>query len=163
AAAGEDGVVTLWATGGDAPPHRFPAGPAVRALAWSPDGKRLAAGRDDGRIQILSLEGDLALVRLSFLRAAAEQVAPLAHAEAVPALAFPPDGRRRASGGRARAVRLWASDEARIAALLAAGNNAAPAPSPPDRHRGDHDGAVTDLAFSPDGVTLASAGRDPAA
>jgi WD40 repeat protein len=71
----------------------------VPALAWSPDGTRLAAGSADGAIQLWELSGDGGTPR------------PLgqwaAHTGMVRSLAFSPDGRQLANGGQDGLVRLW--------------------------------------------------------
>lgn len=61
----------------------------------------------------------------------------------VTSVAFSPDGRRVASSGHDRAVRLWNAETLREVAVL----------------RG-HEGEVFAVVFSPDGTTLASAGSD---
>jgi hypothetical protein len=96
-------------------------------LAFSPDGKSLAAGSWDGRITWW----DLATRR------------PLryweAHAGPVTALAVAPDGRAVVSAGKDREIRLWGTADGRLLRALA---------GPPER--------VTGLMFSPDGKRLAS-------
>jgi WD40 repeat protein len=73
------------------------AGPEVfaRTLAFSPDGKLLAAGRLDGRIRLWRVDTGTLLRDLP------------AHDRAVTALAFSPDGRLLASGARDTTMLLW--------------------------------------------------------
>src|SRR5262249_46225220 len=67
----------------------------VRAVAWSPDGARLASGSRDQTIKIWdSASGAL----LSTLQG---------HADTVNALAWSPDGSLLASGSDDRDIRLW--------------------------------------------------------
>ena len=156
-------------------------GPA-KAVAFSPDGTRLAAGRG-GLISLYRVEGtNLALIR---------EVA--AHRDAVEAMAWTSDGRFLASGGFQR-VRTWSgedleplADEAkgvvgRVTALgfvpgedvLAVGD-AAPGRPGWVRFLGGatrkggvswkaawraHGDAVLDLEFSGDGTRLVTAGGD---
>ena len=63
------------------------------------------------------------------------------HGTSVFACAFSPDGRRIASAGGDRAVKLWDAETGRCVATL-------------EGHRD----SVTDCVFSPDGQRLASAG-----
>src|SRR5262245_34485633 len=61
----------------------------------------------------------------------------------VAAVAVSPDGKRIASGGYDRAVRLWDAETLRAVTVLT-----------------EHKGSVFTVAFSPDGNTLATAGAD---
>src|SRR5690606_6953545 len=65
------------------PIHRAP----VRSLAWSPDGRYLAVGGDDGRIVLLAMDG-------------AQIASWPAHDQALGVLAFAPDSSRLLSIGR---------------------------------------------------------------
>ena len=104
----------------------------VRAVAFAPDSRTLAAG--SGR------EVQLWKVRTRRLETALD-----GHEGFVRSVAFSPDGKTLASGGRDRTIRLWEAGTGRLEATL-------------DGHAGE----VEALAFSPDGGTLASAGGDHA-
>jgi len=67
----------------------------VRPVAWSPDGKTIAAGCGDGSIQLRNADDGSLTTTLT------------EHGKGVFALAFHPDGRRLLSGGSDGAVRLW--------------------------------------------------------
>jgi WD40 repeat protein len=102
---------------------------AVLALAFSPDGKTLAAGGADRVIWLW----DLASGKPSD--------APAGHRAAVTRVVFSPDGRRVASAGQDGTVRLWEATTGKQVAAL------------PDVPR------WTRIAFRPDGKALAVAGR----
>ncbi len=108
---------------GYAPPHE-----GVDAVAWSPDGTRLATGA--GRHVLIWDAKTNALIR------------PLdGHTSPVTSLAWSPDGRRLVSGSRDRTLIIW--DVGAGEAL---------------RTLSGHSDAVASVAWSPDGRRLASAG-----
>ncbi|MEU6864130.1 WD40 repeat domain-containing protein [Streptomyces sp. NPDC046876] len=97
--------------------------------AFSPDGRLLALGYEDGRVTLWDMT-------------AGRDGPPMAgHAETIFALAFSPDGRLLATGSHDRTVRLWDT---------VAGRAVGPA------LRG-HTHGVEAVAFSPDGQLLAAA------
>jgi WD40 repeat protein len=104
----------------------------VRALAFAPDGLRLATtGGDDGTVVVWAVGRGLA-------RELGDEPVPT-----VCCLAFSPDGATLAAGHRDATIVLWeVATGAKRAAL-----------------RG-HSGPVECLAFSPDGTTLASGSGD---
>jgi len=103
----------------------------VSALAWSPDGKLLASGGDDGAVRLWdSATGK----ELRVLRGPAH---------AVTALAFSPDGKRLVAGHWDGTLRAWD-----------------PAEGKPLSARRAHEEAVVALAWSPDGKELASGSAD---
>jgi WD40 repeat protein len=98
AAGTRDGSVRLYRIGrpGDvaAEPPLVTGGAAIRALAFAPDGRRLAWALDDGSARVLDLRRG-------------EQVALVGHRDLVRAVAFAPDGDRLATAGEDGTVRLW--------------------------------------------------------
>jgi len=111
----------------------------VQTLAYSPDGKTLAAGSDDrfdgkGAVWLWDLSSGQLKANLQ------------GHTGAVIALAFSPDGRTVASGGADKTVRLWDVAGRQLKATLQG-----------------HKKQVELLAFSPDGKTLATGSLDETA
>jgi WD40 repeat protein len=102
----------------------------VTGLAFSPDGRTLASGGDDGKVVLW----DVASRRLRDLPL-------LGHRLGVRSLAFSPDGTTLASGGEDSTIALWdVRGKGRLSRLIAGS------------------GRPESLAFSPDGVTVAAGG-----
>ncbi|MFB7280633.1 WD40 repeat domain-containing serine/threonine protein kinase [Streptomyces hydrogenans] len=108
-------------------------GPAdtVRTLAFSPDGRLLAAGGHDTRVQLWELDDGAQTPARVFE----------GHEGAVYALCFSPDGRALAAAGQDGTTRVWDVATGRATAVL-----------------NDPHGAVHAVAFAPDGATLATGG-----
>jgi hypothetical protein len=103
---------------------------AVRAVAVSPDGVRIASGGDDKTLRIW--ETSTAKLRDTIF----------AHGDSIRAVAFCPDGSLIATSGRDQTVKLWDSGDGGLRAT----------------YRG-HAGSVDAVAFSPNGQFLAAAGE----
>ncbi len=103
----------------------------ILAVAFSPDGKHLAAAGGTGTIRLLEPQSGLP-VRMMF-----------GHNGQVRGLAFSPDGKTLASASSDRTIRLWDVASGLQVKVLEG-----------------HEGSVNAVAWSPDGKTLASAGSD---
>jgi WD40 repeat protein len=101
---------------------------SVVSLAFSRDGKRLAAGSEDNRITLLDPASGRTIRSFT------------GHSADVVALAFSPDGRRLASASHDRSVKIWDTSSGKELSTL----------------RG-HAGPVHAVAYSPDGKSVASA------
>jgi RNA polymerase sigma factor (sigma-70 family) len=131
----------LWevSTGRPLGQRSLPGNQTVGVIALSPDGQTVAAGGTDGAITLLDLHTGKTVQRL---------VGP---AEEASALAFSPDGKLLASGrdfdfprkhGQDNPIQLWDVGTGKELRRLVG-----------------HKDTVLSLAFSPDGLTLASGGQ----
>jgi RNA polymerase sigma factor (sigma-70 family) len=126
----EAGVMAVYSAGLKSIWHEVSPS-AVRAVAFSPDGKRVAGACDDGSVLIRDAETGKALMAPGHGRGHG----PLT------AVAFSPDGKFLAAGGADRSVRLWDATTGKEV-----------------RSFGGHAVKVTTVQFSPDGRTLLTAG-----
>lgn len=114
----------------------FEGAPAIRALAYSPDGQWLASGQGDGTVHLRQA-------------ASGREVAVLqGHKGQIASLAFSPDSKTLASGGFDYQIKLW---------------DLAPLPGGAPQEKAalsGHRSWINSLSFSPDGKSLASASSD---
>ena len=100
-------------------------------VAFSPDGKTLAAARRDKKIMLWDVSDRREMAQLS------------GHNKTVSAVAFSSDGKTLGSASWDGTVKLWDLESREPYAILKG-----------------HSGAIWHMAFSPDGQTVASAGAD---
>ncbi len=113
----------------------------MSSVAFSPDGKTLAAGDYDGAVTLWDVSGPAAPVQLG-------QPITVGYTDSVNSVAFSPDGKTLAAGDYDGAVTLW--DVSGPAAPVQLGDPITVG----DSH------SVDSVAFSPDGKTLAAGGDD---
>jgi WD40 repeat protein/serine/threonine protein kinase len=145
-----DGTIKIWDAEPGGPPGARPGSTGQRAriggspvrtwrippriayaLAWSPDGRRIATAHNDDILRVWEADSDAPPQKL------------LGHDFRVHAVVWSPDGRRLASGGADNTVRIWGAGDGR-----------------PPRVLTGHSGVVDGLAWSPDGRRLTSASHD---
>ena len=130
AAAGEDGVARLWSLGGGEPPRALRGHSRnVWEVRFAPDGTHLATASFDNEARIWDVTSGKTLKTLR------------GHSQAVVGLDYGPDGRLLATSGDDSTIRLWQTSDGAQRRKLDGGNH------------------VYDVAFSPNGQWLASAGR----
>jgi WD40 repeat protein len=135
-----DGTVKLWDTATYEVRSSFRAhGAGLRDLAYAPDGKALATTSWRGTS-----------VRLWDTASGRERAVLEGHSIAISGgMAFSPDGRRLATAGRDDRLLLWDAATGRVQRVLVVDGE----PEPGHRF-------FTDVAFAPDGATLAAAHID---
>lgn len=127
---GKDHLIRLWRFASSYPlgDLKDVAGRSAKGLAFSSDGRLLAAGDDRGGVQVWELgHGE-------------EPMVLLGHKDQVWALAFSPNGTMLASGDRSGQVHLWDLSNGRLSRTIAADES-----------------AIWSLAFTPDGESIISA------
>jgi WD40 repeat protein len=122
---------------------------AVFALALSSDSKKLATGGADKTVRLWDVASGKELWRSD------------AHKGWVCSVAFSPDDRLLASGGTDGKVRLWDVVSGKQLAVLTDTDTPQPGKEGELAWQSErHKPAVCSLAFSPDGATLASGGKN---
>jgi WD40 repeat protein len=123
-----------------APPDADPA--YVVCVAFSPDGKKLAWGEQEGHVALWDLVGARLLHRVRL------------HDRTVNALAFSPDGRMVASGDDEGAVHVRRVDSLAVIARESGRRDRRSSEGIRDRDLLDRDSRIFGLAFTPDGTRL---------
>ncbi len=132
-ASGNDDLL-IWSTAEGQLMYRIPQPGWVSALAFSPDGRTIACGHDDGYVRLWDVRSQRQVGELA------------AHADAVSAIQFSASGDRIATAGEDRVVQVWNAESHKLLATLKSHTDRIPA-----------------LAWAPDGSLLVSAGWDTSA
>ncbi|KAG2490271.1 hypothetical protein HYH03_011225 [Edaphochlamys debaryana] len=174
ASGGEDGAVRLWDGESGQSTHTLEGHTnGVRSVAWAPDGSRLASASDDYSARVWDAGTGECLHVLQ------------GHRYSVLGVAWSPDGATLASCGKDKTVRVWDPSAGKCTGVLEGHTNIVTAgafsPAHPSRFASvswdmtvrlwetahveeapqeAHTAFVFALAWSPDGKTLASGGRD---
>jgi eukaryotic-like serine/threonine-protein kinase len=124
--------VRFWdvATRAELAPLRLPLRTA-RVVAFSPDGRRLAAGGDDPKVVIVDANSGELLAEMSGFTGRIQSVA------------FSPDGRQILTAGQDPTLRLWDTETGRLVRAFTG-----------------HSLEVLAAVFHPDGTRIASGGHD---
>lgn len=125
--AGSEGVIYLVDANTGEIPLSISTGSPINAVAFSPDGARIAAALSDGTVGLWRVSDGAELQRLA------------GHEDIVTDVEFSPDGRTLASSSADSTLRLWDAESGALRHTLEA-----------------HIDYVFKLSFSPDGARLAS-------
>lgn len=108
------------------------------ALTFSPDGKKIALGLDNGKVYLFDTENGRELEKFAY------------HFYTVQVVAFSPDGQMLASGASDQKVKLWVADSGMQIPTCFYWD-----PVTKQKCREDNKTNVYDIAFSPDGKYIA--------
>lgn len=152
ASCGNDATIRLWDARSGAQLQVLAHPAPVPVITWSPDGSLLASGDTEGSLQLWKWDETGVATYMETL---------MGHAAWVDGLVFAPDGRALASASWDGTVKLW--DTSSVS--TASDDEGLNVEGVSDRLRETltaHTDRALRVAWSPDGRTLASSGRDKA-
>ena len=112
-----DGGLEVWKPGAARPQSIGRLGGEVKAIAFSPDGRWLAAAGDHPRITLVETDKPDRTIPLATIPG--ERRLQPHHSEMITALAFWPDGKRLASASLDSTIRLWDLERRTLVGTLA--------------------------------------------
>jgi Tol biopolymer transport system component len=141
-------TVRVWdATTGELKFELVAATSGVMAVAFSPDGRRFATGSQEGTVNVWYVASGQPLRTLR------------GHTSGVASVAFSPDGRRLVSSSLGGVIKVWDLDAMGLEKPLTLKDHSWESGQGTHTLMG-HTGSVSQVAFSPDGMQLASASAD---
>ncbi|MBE7384974.1 MAG: NACHT domain-containing protein [Leptolyngbya sp. SIO1E4] len=132
ASASVDKTIRIWHAQTGKTLKIWPCETAPQCISFSPDGKHLAVGRDDGKISILNLQAERIELTLA------------AHQLRISSLAFSPCGDYLASGSFDATTKLWDPKTGKLLRIATV-----------------YTSSIWNLAFSPDSKYLAVSSSEP--
>lgn len=146
ASGGSDNTARVWETTTGNEVVRINHDNRVTSIAFSPDGQYVASGSSDNTVRVWATTTGNEIVRIN-------------HDNTVTSIVFSPDGKYVVSGSYDRTVRIWESTTGKEIARMTHDNSNI-IRSRPDPDPIIPDGAVNSVAFSPNGMYVASGSVD---
>jgi WD40 repeat protein/serine/threonine protein kinase len=136
-------AIRIWNLDTGTPERPLVGGAPFNAVAWSPDGRQLVSGGNDGRVRIWNVRQGTQAVILGDTPSAKRRARSGAGSPIL-AVAWSPDGRRIAAGSTDRMVWLWSATDGSPEPILPESEGAI---------------ALSALAWSPDSRRLVASNR----
>lgn len=128
---------------------------AIYSVAISPDGKSVASASKDQTVKIFQIADGK---EVKVLKAFQEKTFPRGHQDSVLAMAFHPDGKRLATGGADKTIKVWNLADGSVSAEM---SNPSIKPAKTGVASPAHPGWVYSIRWAEQGKKLVSAGAAP--